>query len=213
MVLDARTVTTAPHLTREQSDLSEVLAGFLGCAVEDRQAVYVSVPITTGRRFVDWRRGPGAGLADDSSEYQRQLRAHVIEPNVQAAAPIVRALRERSDGVVIDPTAVDDVPGWEQSDYHDLWARVIERYASTVVFASGWEFSTGCVHELATALRVGAAILDQDLLPMPPETAARRVRRALDDIADGVLPAAPLRRALDALIGAQQGGHHTDVEV
>src|SRR6266511_1596067 len=72
----------------------EVLDG----VVEDRGAIYVSTPITTGRRFVDWRRGSGAGLAPSEERYRREHDRQVVQRNREHAKPIVRAVRERGWG-------------------------------------------------------------------------------------------------------------------
>lgn len=199
MTSDPGTVTVT-----DPTDLHDLLVRFLGCAVEDRQAFYVSAPITTGRRFIEWRRGPGAALREGTNEYRYQHRIVVIEPNLQAVAPIVRELRHRHDGVVIDPTALDNVPGWDQDDYHRFWEDVIEHYVKTVAFADGWEFSTGCVHELATALRVRAQLLDQELRTLTVTEAKARVCAAIEEVSDWVLPAEPLRHALDELMQVER---------
>jgi hypothetical protein len=174
----------------------EVLDG----VVEGRGAVYVSTPITTGRRFVEWRRGPGAALAPSQDHYWREHDRQVVQRNREQAKPVVRAVRERGWGVVIDPTTVHDVPGWEQPDYHAFWARVIERYAGTVVFADGWEYSSGGAWEFLVAVRTGARLLRQDLEPLTVAEGARLINDAIVSLgADGVLPTEPLREALREL--------------
>src|SRR5438128_1237024 len=95
-------VTVAP------SDIVEIILGILHCTMEGRDGVYVSAPITTGRRFVDWRMGPGASLAPADEDYGMQHRAHVVLPNREHVRPLVRRVREYFGGVVIDPTALED---------------------------------------------------------------------------------------------------------
>ncbi len=171
----------------------EVLDGI----IEDRGAVYVSTPITTGRRFVEWRRGAGAALAPSEHRYRQEHDRDVVRRNREHVKPIVRAVRERGWGVVIDPTTVHDVPGWGQRDYHAFWARVIERYAGTVVFADGWEYSSGCAQEFLSAVRVGARLLREDLEPLTIEEGERLIRSAIAALdADGVLSTESLREAL-----------------
>jgi hypothetical protein len=70
---------------------------------------------------------------------------------------------------VIDPTALPDLDGWTQEDYYLLWGRVIERYASTVVFLDDWQYSNGCVYEFLVAQRCNARSVDErlNLLTLP----------------------------------------------
>jgi hypothetical protein len=180
-------------------DLSRVVFEVLDGVLPDREAVYLSVPITTGRRFLDWRRGPGAGLAPSDGRYPSEHRRHVVEPNREHVVPVVRMLRERLGRVVIDPTTLHDVPGWGQADYHAFWTGVIERYAGTVVFLDGWEFSSGCTHEFVAAIRAGARLLREDLAPLGLEEGERCIRDAIAALPDDVLPTAPLREALREL--------------
>lgn len=189
-------------------DLSRVVFEVLDGVLPDREAIYLSVPITTGKRFLDWRRGPGAGLAPSDGRYPSEHRRHVVDPNREHVVPVVRMLRERLGSVVIDPTTLHDVPGWGQADYHAFWTRVIERYAGTVVFLDGWEFSSGCTHELVAAIRAGARLLREDLAPLGLEEGERRIRDAIAALSDDVLPTAPLRdalRELEELAGRGEG--------
>lgn len=180
--------------------LRQWMVAAIGCVLPPDSAVYVSTPITTGERYVRWRRDAGAHLAPQDPSYRDHLLDAVVAPNRAQVAPLVASLRARFSCPVIDPTALEDVPGWEQFDYHRYWTEVIERYVHTVVFAHGWEYSSGCVLELGAAVGAGAELLRHDLAPLAPADAVRRVERAIDDIAaDGVLPEAPFRDALAAL--------------
>lgn len=184
----------------DEGELRCWMLAAIGCALEPRSAVYLSTPITTGRRFVEWRRGTGAELSPGSSAYLRRRAEEVIEPNRSDIAPLVRWLRTRFQDPVIDPTALEAVPGWEQFDYHRFWAEVIERYAHTAVFAEGWQYSSGCVLELAAAVSADATLLRDDLAPLNPKDAVQLIEGAIADVAwDSVLPEGPLGSALEAL--------------
>lgn len=148
--------------------LTDLLIGFAACmGAGDRNAVYVSTPITTGPLFVDWF----PHQADQGTPaYARRLREQIIEPNLRRALPVVRAARERyARHPVIDPTALEDVPGWAQNDYHVFWTRLIDRCAGKVVFAPGWEFSNGCALEFAAACNAGADLYDSEFQPITRE--------------------------------------------
>lgn len=184
--------------------LALILAGVFRCVTEPGEAVYVSAPITTGHRFVEWRRGAGADLVKGTERYREEHRRHVVAANLAAARPVVHRARSLLDRVVIDPTALEDVPGWEQHDYHAMWAAVVEQYAGTVVFVDGWEYSTGCVIEFLTAHEKSAVLLDESLTELSPQEGLRRVTAAIADLSDGVLPTDGLEQArsrLESTIG------------
>lgn len=207
-------VTQRPARSRRSDSASahppqiddELLLAVLGCVVEDRCAVYVSTPITTGPRFIEWRRNAGADLEKGTTGYEQEHLTNVIEPNRQYVQPLVESLRGKFDAPVIDPTGLEDVPGWEQYDYHGFWAKVVRRYVHTVVFIDGWQYSTGCVYEFLAALDSGATVLDERLEELSLLDAQHLVERAIDDISDGVLDEQPLRRALADLRGPQRRG-------
>jgi hypothetical protein len=180
----------------------EVLDG----VIRHRDAVYVSVPITTGKRFLEWRRGLGAGLSPSRRRYQREHAFHVVEPNRRHVKPIIALVEERLKRIVIDPTTLGHVPNWTQADYHAFWTQVIERYVSTVVFMDGWEFSSGCTYEFLTAVHVGAQLLREDLTPLRLEEGEQLIQDAIAALDDEVLPTAPLREALGAIHNAGKRG-------
>jgi hypothetical protein len=145
----------------------EQLAQAFASVIEGRTALYVSSPLTTGSRAFEWHQGfdrpsgqqlDGRGLDD--------FRRDVIEPNRIEAAAFVRKLRESGKGVVIDPTAMKDLPGWTQADYRVFWGRVIEGYAEAVVFRNGWMHSSGCAYEFFVAYSAGIRLLNGDLTPL-----------------------------------------------
>src|SRR6266516_2839707 len=81
--------------------LIELLRGVFA----SRTAVYVSAPITSGRRFLEWystRAELRSAAADDKTDHFNQ----VITPNRTAVKALVGRVRE-INVAVIDPTAVD----------------------------------------------------------------------------------------------------------
>jgi hypothetical protein len=176
----------------------EALAGFLRGALPRRAALYVSAPITSGPRFVDWyarRRGP-AGL---EQQYERERLREVVAPNRDAARALVKRVRETRPEPVIDPTTVADIEGWTQGDYRRAWARIIEEFAHAVVFANGWEFSSGCSYEFLVATKAGVDRLDELFQPIKLETGVAQLRRAVSEISSRGLSAEFLRGILEDL--------------
>jgi hypothetical protein len=128
-----------------------------------------------------------------------RFREKVVEPNRQAAGRYVRELRETTKRAVVDPTAVGDLPGWAQGDYHVFWGEVIERYAETVVFRNGWQYSSGCAYEFFVAHKSGAAVVDQSLAPLTPEEGLALLEEAADDCERRGVSAEFLRGVVAAL--------------
>jgi len=173
----------------------EALVQLLRGVFPDRAAVYVSAPITSGQRFADWysRRG---SLRDSVQEYQRQHLNEVVAPNRQAAVELVKRVRQRHSGPVIDPTVVGDIEGWTQGDYRTAWARVIEEFAGAVVFADGWEFSNGCSYEFLIATKAGIETQDQSWQRFSVADGVTLLRGAISQISSRGLPAEFLRGIL-----------------
>ena len=145
----------------DNTEMGRLLAA-IGCVVGERSVIYVSTPLTTGIRWAEWSGVPGA-LKPDDPEYGHELKTAVVGPNRENARQFVHALRVRTPSPVVDPSALPDVPGWSQPDYRAFWAQVIQRYAHTVVFMDGWEYSHGCTYEYLVAVRSGAQTLNQDM--------------------------------------------------
>jgi hypothetical protein len=122
-------------------------------------AIYVSSPLTTGKRARLWRE-------DGDTSYEEFLATHVVAPNRKAAADFVALLRDGTSKPVIDPTALDDVEGWDQGDYLYFWGNVISRFAERVVLRDGWEFSRGCSYEFAVARRMNIQCVREDGSPL-----------------------------------------------
>jgi len=180
------------------------LVGLFASVCDGRTAIYVSTPLTTGKRLSEWSTHSGRGPAHP--EYDQGLRVHVVEPN-RADARLFVADRRRATGrIVIDPGALDDVPGWTQNDYRAFWGRVIERYASTVVFREGWEHSSGCSYEFLVSLQTGAETFDAELRPLSAQRGLSLLRDAIDECDRTNSPAAFLSSVANALSQLKQKG-------
>lgn len=170
---------------REQLDLC--IAVF-GAVVDGRETVYLSAPITSGLRFLEWYANHGKNLESGSPAYERQHREQVTEPNELEAQNFARHLRQTRSWQVIDPTGFG-APNWSQNDYRYFWGRVIERYASRVVFMTGWEYSKGCVYEYLIAVQKGIPTFNQSDVRMRLDEGRQRVTVAVAYMESlGVLP-------------------------
>lgn len=173
-----------PDHPEEVAKIAEVFAS----VVEGRAALYVSSPLTTGQRFIDWLGSTSAPDPHDMA-YPEAFRRAVFEPNRESARAFVARLREECAEVVIDPTGLPDLEGWTQRDYRSLWGEVISRYVRLVVFRDGWEYSDGCTYEFFVAARHGVRMVRENLSPITEEEGLELVRAAVDGrLATGASP-------------------------
>jgi hypothetical protein len=189
-----------PPETTHEREINSMLNG-LGCVTIDHSAVYVSTPITSGRRFAHWSRNRDIELDLSHPETYLEFKREVLEPNSEHAREIIKNLRTVFTKALIDPTALRDIEGWVQDDYRVLWAKVIEQYANTVVFLDGWHYSSGCTYEFLVAYRMTPrpSILQEGLQPLTLEEGIRLMRQAIVELQNSRLPTDFLHRVLSEL--------------
>lgn len=176
-----------------------MVLGILASMIDGRSAVYMSAPITSGKRFVEWRRrhkdDADSSRPADQAEFQRA----VVEPNRVHARSIAQGLRGLFKSVLIDPTAVADIDGWTQDDYRHLWARMLEEYAEKIVCTDGWQYSNGCAYEFLIARRCGVTTLKENLQPLSLREGMELIRLAMDELRASALPVTFLGHVIDEL--------------
>ena len=161
--------------------------------VAKRAAIYVSTPITTGRRLVSAvaERSP-----DEVSQEDRRL---VTQDNIRAAIDVVNQVRSSfPHRPVIDPTALEDRPDWQQHHYHSFWLAVIDEFVGTLVMCEGWEFSTGCSYEYVRGLHHQLPIYNSDLELISIGDGTALLRQALRECRAHDLDVTALEQALSA---------------
>lgn len=169
-----------PRATRKSE--IEMLLAVLASVVNGKTALYVSAPITSGKRLSNWRTRRNGDLDVSHPDYSRHHLNEVVTPNRLHAQRVVKGLRlEYEAKVLIDPTALEDLPGWGQDDYRVFWGRVIERYADTVVFIDDWQYSSGCAYEFLAALQSEAMIFDERGFPLTLEEGIRLITTAITE--------------------------------
>jgi hypothetical protein len=173
----------------------------LRTVVPDRTGVYVSTPITSGRRLALWSSNRHVEIDLSHPETYLEFKREVLEPNSEHARSIVKDLRNLFPKALIDPTALTDIDGWVQDDYRVLWGKVIELYANTVVFLDGWQYSNGCTYEFLVSNRVTPrpSILDERLQPLPLEDGICLVRFAIVELQKSKLPTRFLQQVVSEL--------------
>lgn len=165
--------------------MEKVLLSAYASVIDGERAFYCSMPLTSGRRFVEWAAGHGLTSADVDSADPALSDDHyrsVIRPNRDHAQQVVRKLRERTRNIVIDPSALPSVPGWTQGDWRSFWADVIERFAHAVYFVDDWAYSNGCAYEFYVAHRLGRSTFDERYQPITLSAGLEKIREATADL-------------------------------
>ena len=173
------------------------LEGMLASAVNGREAEYVSMPMTTGPRFMEWYHAEGSKLDQGSDAYKRAHQDRVIAQNRLHARQFVEQLRTQRR-IVVEPTSLN-VGHWTQSDYRHLWGKVIERYAHRVWLLDGWQYSSGCAFEFFVAAREGIETLSESGSYISRRQGVQMIQAAIEEIESIGQSTEFLRAAVDAL--------------
>jgi hypothetical protein len=174
----------------------EVLLSVVGRCVDERHPfAYLSVPLTTGRAYMELRARYAAMGNECDEEFQAE-RERTIAENRGRAHEAAERLRANLPGMIIDPSRFTDVQGWEQKDYHAFWAKVIGQYAEEVFFLDGWQYSVGCTIEFSEAVKLGLPTLTTELAALNAATGRQLVHAAVNEYIEVGLDHEPLRDAL-----------------
>jgi hypothetical protein len=191
-----------PPATTHEREV-EALLNILNSVIVGRSAVYVSAPITSGRRLAQWIGSRNIEFDPSHPENYAEFQREVLEPNCAHAQDIISKLRKEFSTVVIDPTALKDIDGWTQDDYRYLWARVIKRYATTVVFIDGWQYSNGCSYEFLVSYQSAEdhcpLVLNENLKPLTIDQGLTLIRTAITELKEAGLSIEFLERVEEQL--------------
>lgn len=191
-----REVAPEPADQLNKTEISDLLLSLVGRGVDDRHPVtYVSVPITTGRAYLDWCiRHP-----DSSRRTTRAwvVRQEVSDANRRHARDVIGKLRARLPGMVIDPSSLVDIDHWKQADYHAFWLKVISKHADELLFIDGWQYSVGCTIEFAEGVRLSLPLLTERREQFDVDAGLRLIYKALQEYSDARIDSTPLRGALE----------------
>lgn len=160
----------------------EVEAGVAAVAreINGRPAIYLSTPITTGKRYYDFIAGAGRQLTGTAR--RAALQRHVVLPNIKQAQIVATSVEQRVQKYVINPAGYE-FRGWSQSDYTVMWSRVICEIAESVVCVDGWEYSNGCAYEFLTLVKANKECRDQNADAIAPAQGLNGIDQAASEIA------------------------------
>ncbi|WP_244487897.1 hypothetical protein [Aminobacter sp. DSM 101952] len=161
--------------------------------MEKSSAIYLSGPITTGPRFVQWHALEGHLLDSTGEEYRKELGHHVIAPNSADIQKEAGRLRRQYRVPVLEPATLN-VSGWRQNDYLSLWNKVIETLVARMIMMPGWQYSFGCATEIASAFRAGIPVTTIDGIHITPRKARNLLQVAAHELKSTSLD--PLRSSI-----------------
>lgn len=164
-------------LTDEQEHIMQAF----NCAIGGRTATYVSGPITTGHKFIDWYISTGHELESKNGTYQEIKKEFVLSKNESDILEVANTLRKSSLTPVIEPASLH-IATWDQMDYHRFWTELLRRFISRVVILDGWQYSIGCALEFHYAVQYGIEVYNQNGQPLKIRDGRKLVLDAADDI-------------------------------
>ena len=118
-----------------------------GSVLSKRSIIYCSTPITDGKELLNWWTSIDHEL-DNTESYIECIRR-----NKKYATRLVKKIKDIVTSPVIYPLAIPRFPSddYDENDSLNLWVDVIKKYAHTVVFANGWEYSFLSVNHFLVA--------------------------------------------------------------
>jgi|GEM_PF-1753895 len=147
-------VASYDRLTEDElGNLGIVLGAYRSFRGDRRGHIaYVSMPITSGKRFYDALAAEGVVSAKELAEKRGKdaLYELVIKPNIAEGVALADRLGEaRKDLLFIAPSVFEAKRWrWSQDAYMSLWYRVIGELAGKHYLMDGWEYSTGGLQEV-----------------------------------------------------------------
>lgn len=147
------------------------------CLLGREKATYLSGPITTGKRYVDW-------LVASSEQSVPELGAVALRLKIQQANEedlLIAAdrLRVRDRSYVIEPASLR-IPSWTQQAYHLFWRSVLERFVDRMLMMEGWEYSVGCSAEFRCASEFGIPVYDLQGRILSPNAGFEKIKAAAE---------------------------------
>lgn len=185
-----------PPKTKHKRDV-EVILEFLASVASEQETIYMSAPITSGKRLIEFKEN--GNYSFPKSSYHSDLSIQIISHNRIHAKTVAQKIRNEFDVVIIDPTLVGDIEGWTQDDYRFLWAKVIERYVKTVISIDDWNYSNGCAYEFLVAKQLNLKTLDERFKYLSLDTGIRLIEEAINDLKERFLPTEFLEAVVNEL--------------
>jgi len=123
-------------------------------SIKAKRIVYISSPITSGKRLYDYMDAHGYRTIEEAKNDWDQFFRSVMLPNIEEGAKTSTLLAGQIDGVVIAPTSFENqkVRTWGQNEFMSMWLSVIEEKVTEIVMLDGWQYSNGSSEEYLWAV-------------------------------------------------------------
>jgi hypothetical protein len=147
----------------ELESLGIVLSAYRSFRGDRRKHLaYVSMPITTGKRYYDVLSAYGVRTREELAKRvgPDALFELVIKPNLREGVAFADELSRREELLFIAPSVFEARRWhWTQDAYMSLWYSVLSELAGKHIVMDGWEYSTGGLLEVLFSLSLQWAVL------------------------------------------------------
>lgn len=149
-------------------------------------SAYASSAITSGHRMYElFKEHKVTSVADLNKVDAELFKGKILRTNIEAGEEFGAILRasKRYDAVIVPATFF--AKGWAQEHYMAFWEEVIRRFADSVHFNDGWEYSNGCVDEFRIGLENGKELYEGLMVAqLNPKIGLEKVKHAIEEVSN-----------------------------
>lgn len=143
--------------------------------IPQQKFVYLSTPITTGPRFLEWYNSVGKDLDDNT--YVLKHKQEVIKPNETDAYFRAIKLSHQLGEMIVNPAQFK--ANLSQQQFTRFWVKFVNEHSSSVILSDGWALSKGCVSEFLAAEQNSIPYFDAELNKIPIDDAIKKIKEAI----------------------------------
>lgn len=199
------TVTTPAPLTKAparpyQDEVKVLLSAVDGFVLEDREVVYASSELTSGRRFYELCREYNVRTKEQLKEALGSdgYKTRLLDTNEKEAIEFARDVRRVTRHLALTPNTLF-VPGWGQPEYLGFWETVIRTKCKTIFFNNGWEYSNGCTFEYLVGHEEKLPLFDRAGNSISIDRARELILAAINQLESDGFAVPELRKVLGKL--------------
>lgn len=159
-----------------------------------KQQAYLTMPVTTGKRYYELLDKYGAKSAAELEQKRPgAIREEIIMPNIEDGKRLGQKLQGGCVHALLVPGVFEGRPQrWDQDEYMALWLTVLTRNIRRLYLSKDWEYTNGGSMEFARAVliqfgcidsrREPMEILNHDGVPLDVTEGAHRLAEAIKDL-------------------------------